>query len=436
MFFVSLSGIYVTIPMMYVALFLLSIERAVSYTGSNTIVSKIVGQSCVTQTILCFLWTLSIVVIIAWATFKGYFTRMLFEDQLTSVLTPAVDKIVNQLDRRSYLCSIDGRLPAGFKILLSIVFILLIAVIVKPLIISLGVQCFKSSFCQSTQAKRTQHRSRATLSFIAILLLNIVFTFPFYVTSVFTSVFSQFGSTRATFSKTLRLTFLLRLVSIVLQCLVFYLLDKEPCPLIMKCIKCAIDLDRRPSKSIRQQVNNGGQSLVAKLKRKDPANDDAYVQTNPTTRRKPVSTRNMTVKDQREIDSTEEVLVADQSVETRSIDDTVVETKVATLKSKRTNKPAPLKLPTQKKRHVDGNNSDDLYANSSLVRPTSDDSTESFSSERSETPPIRRKRVRPASSRPERITKAPLPTVPPKSRATKSTSPSNRLVLSDENSDF
>ena len=435
MSFASLSGMYVTIPILHVALFLLSIERAVSYSGSGTILSKLVARSCVTQTILWFLWALSIVVTIAWLTFKNHFTRILFENQFASVLRLAVDEIVNQLGRRSYRCSIDGRLPAGFKIVLSILFILLVVVIVKALIISTGVQCLIPSCCQRKKANRNQHRSRATLSLIAILLLNVFFSLPFYAASIFTSVFSKFDWSKATFSKILRILFLLRLLSIVFQCLVFYLLDEEPCPLVTKCINCAIGPGRHPSQATRQRVNNSGQSLVAKLKRKDQANDGTYAQINPTTRRKPVSRRKMTVKDLSEIDSTEAVFVANRSVETRSADEIVDETKVVTLKSKASNKPAPLELPTQKKRRVDGNNSDDLYANSLLVRTTCDDSTVSSSSERLATPPIRKKRVRSASSRSKRMTKTHLSTVSPKSPATKSPSRSNRDVLNDENSD-
>lgn len=403
MCFASLSGMYVTIPIMHVALFLLSIERAVSYSGSDTILTKLVAGACVTQMILCFVWALSITAIIAWISLKDHFTRVLFENQFTSVLQPAVDEIVNQLGRRSYRCSIDGRLPAGFKIVLLIVYILLTIAIVKPLIISIGVQRLTPSCCQRAQAKATEHGSRATLSFIAILLLNIFLSLPFYVTSIFTSVFSQFDASKATFSKTLRICFLLRLLSILFQCSVFYLLDEEPCPVFTKCINCAIGPDRRPS--------------------------------NPTTRQKLVPPRKMIVEDQNEIHSIEEVSTVNGSVETISADEIVEETKVVTLTSKATNKRAPVELPTQKKSHVDGNNSDDLYANSLLGSATSGDSSGTSSSDRPKTPPIRRKCVRPASSRPKRITKTPLPSLLPKSRAVKSTSRSNQVVLSDENSD-
>ena len=219
---------YATVPTMYVVLLLLSFERVTNHCKKSA--NKIFGNPGIIQPIILSVWCISIIAVSLFVYVKTKVKewipgkRILQKFTGFGWITPAGQ------------CSIDGQLLPAFKILFLVLFVVLIILIIKALAYTVIYSFFTPSFCEAkdkSKKKKTDHR---TLIFILILLLNLCFSFPFYGISTFNSISDAIKGDKP-FPTMLKISFILRLISIILQCFVFIALESSSWPILDKLIQ-------------------------------------------------------------------------------------------------------------------------------------------------------------------------------------------------------
>jgi hypothetical protein len=231
---------YATVPIMYFVLLVLSFERITTHCKKSA--NKIFGNIFLIQPILFLAWIIGIVV-----TALFIYVKNRVKEPITYVLEKPIFKRFGPLGTTvlSGRCSIDGQLLPAFKILFLILFILLIILIIKSLAYTVIYSFFTPSFCEKKKKDKKQNTDHRTLIFILILLLNLVFSFPFYLISTANSILDAIQGNKP-FPMSLKISFILRLLSIILQCFVFLTLESNSWSLLNKllhyinCKKCAM----------------------------------------------------------------------------------------------------------------------------------------------------------------------------------------------------
>lgn len=94
------------------------------------------------------------------------------------------------------------------------------------------------SCCTSSGKKRKPGDLHLTVLYVLFLFLNICFSFPFYSVSIAHSVFTRFTSTKDLVSTKLKICFLLRLTSIILQCMAFVVIESHSWTLLRRLLFC------------------------------------------------------------------------------------------------------------------------------------------------------------------------------------------------------
>ncbi|CAF2039516.1 unnamed protein product [Rotaria magnacalcarata] len=227
-------GMYVTIPVMHCALFLLSMERLSTRLNSTISWTGIFKKTYLIQIILIFTW----IILIALMT-----TIILLKDQIISYgpdlikdhAPPIVDDVLGRIVSSSYRCSIDGRLSSVFKVLFVILFLILIALIIKSIAISVFYNFFTPDCCKIKKLIKKHDDHNTTLLFAIFLLLNICLSYPFYFISI-TNTVRQFVTREDTYTTSLKVCFLLRICSIIFQCLTFYTCENNSWTLLSRLL--------------------------------------------------------------------------------------------------------------------------------------------------------------------------------------------------------
>jgi hypothetical protein len=211
---------YITIPVMHFALLFLSIERITKLCKSTMAWTRIFTQAYVIQVILFFIWLIFIAIITTIMLVKQQFSFKSIVGKAKDIAPPIFQDIGKKFVS-PYQCSIDGRLSSLFKILFIILFIILIVLIIKSMVVSIFYNFFTPKCCNTTKKKKTSNDHHITLLYIMFLLLNFFFSYPFYFVSMAHSILKHFISTNDTFAMRLKICFILRIISIILQCLAF-----------------------------------------------------------------------------------------------------------------------------------------------------------------------------------------------------------------------
>ena len=188
---------------------------------------------------------------------------------------PIVDSVIDRINARPSQCSIDGRLSSIFKIILLILFVLLVVLLVKSIIFSMGYSLCIPKCCRSKKKKKksaVRHERRVTLLAIIFLLVNVLFSFPYYFASIFSTLLTHFDSTRATFTLTLKICFLLRLMTIIVECLTFSVLDQNSWSLI---IRVGHSMSFRKSAAVTRKIRSTEKSIKPILQRETNHRCDA-----------------------------------------------------------------------------------------------------------------------------------------------------------------
>ncbi|CAF4260398.1 unnamed protein product [Adineta steineri] len=155
--------------------------------------------------------------------------------KVTDIAPPLLYDITKKI-QSPYRCSIDGRLSSVFKILFIILFVILIVLFIKSMIVSICYSFFTPTCCKSEGKKTKQNDLHITLLYVIFLLLNLFFSFPFYFVSMAQSILTRLSSTKDTFSMSLKICFLLRISSIILQCLAFSTIESNSWHLLSRLL--------------------------------------------------------------------------------------------------------------------------------------------------------------------------------------------------------
>jgi hypothetical protein len=237
---------YVTIPVMCFALFVLAIERLTSYCRCGASWTGIFTNTCITQIILICFWVIWIIciaiVLVPYIFVKKQIVESatdLSEKFVPTRFNPMVGKIFS-----SHRCSIDGQLSPIFKILFIILFIILIVLIIKAIAVSTmyslavsNMSSFIKSSCFRNSGNDNKHIDHhMTLIFSIIVLLNLFFSFPFYFISAADSITRLIGKDKP-YPMKLKITFTLRLSSIIIQCLIFYTFESNSWGLLSRLLR-------------------------------------------------------------------------------------------------------------------------------------------------------------------------------------------------------
>ncbi|CAF1092545.1 unnamed protein product [Rotaria sordida] len=212
-------AMYITIPVMHFALFFLSLERLSKRFTSTVTWTRIFTKTYVTQVILIFIWISFIAIITTIILLKEQVWTTI-GNNVQNIAPPIARDVLNKIISPSYRCSIDGRLLSIFKILFIILFIILIVLIIKSMAISIFYNVLTLNFCQIRNKMKKSGDRYMTLLFFIFLLLNVFLSFPFYFVSM-TNTITQLITRKNIYSTNLKICFLLRILSIILQCLTF-----------------------------------------------------------------------------------------------------------------------------------------------------------------------------------------------------------------------
>jgi hypothetical protein len=219
---------YITVPVMHLALLFLAFERITKYCRAAGAWTKIFRTAWITQLIFAFIWLILIAVILTIMFIKNEFSTMSVIKKAKSFIPASV---IGGIDSfiPPYRCTIDGRLSPIFKVLFIILFVVLLALIIKSMAISIFYKFSSSNCCGRNERKDNaeQANRHITLLFIIFLLLNLFLSFPFYIVSMGDSIIRHFVSIKDTFTMRLKICFILRLSSIILQCLIFYTFESK-----------------------------------------------------------------------------------------------------------------------------------------------------------------------------------------------------------------
>ena len=133
-----------------------------------------------------------------------------------------------KVEKKTPICSVDGRLSPVIKIILMILLVLMIVLLIKSLIIGFCNDILKEKICckeSSSQNETQKSNSLSTATFILIILCNTLLTYPFYIFAMGSFIFTNIESTKVVFTKTMKMSFLIRISSILLQSLVILLIE-------------------------------------------------------------------------------------------------------------------------------------------------------------------------------------------------------------------
>lgn len=224
---------YATVPITCLTLLILAIERLTVYLNCRTSWTKIFTSLCASQSILLVFWAICTGTLTIFVYLKIRVTENI--QQLSGKILPkrfnfAFDRMLS-----SNQCSIDGQLLPPFKVLFIVLFIILIVLIIKSIVVSTMYTFIKPSCCKPKKGKKKTINHNMTLIYIIILLLNLILSFPFYFISTIDSVSQLFGGDKPYPTK-LKISFILRLSSIIFQCLVFYILESNSWNLLSKIL--------------------------------------------------------------------------------------------------------------------------------------------------------------------------------------------------------
>ncbi|CAF0909296.1 unnamed protein product [Rotaria sp. Silwood1] len=218
-------AMYITIPVMHCALFFLSLERLSQQLESKLPWTRIFTKSYVIPVILFTIWIIFIAIMATIMLIKGVIFKTI-KNNVNDMAPEIAREFFSKLSSSSYQCSIDGRLSSVFKILLIIIFIILIVLIIKSAAISIFYNIFTSMFFKLKIKIKKPDDRYMTLLCLIFLLLNVCFSFPFYFASMATTI-TQLITRQDTYSTYLKICFLLRISSIILQCLTFITFEKN-----------------------------------------------------------------------------------------------------------------------------------------------------------------------------------------------------------------
>ncbi|CAF3775069.1 unnamed protein product [Rotaria sordida] len=268
-------GMYVTIPIMQFALLFLSLERLQTHFKLSMTWTKIFTKPFLIQVILCAIWIILIALVATFMFIKKQFSFNFFKDKIHSLAPPIVGDVVERMVARRHHCSIDGRLSSVFKTVIIILFIILI---VKPIIFSLGFNLLTPYCCKKKRKDLEKHGDRRTTTLVTIfLLLNLFFSFPFYIVSMFNTILTRIDSTKDTFTLILKICFTLRITNIIFECLAFYIFERNSWNLLRKllyygtCKKCSI-FNASPDDDVMYTKDPDVQDLINRTRL--PSDDD------------------------------------------------------------------------------------------------------------------------------------------------------------------
>jgi len=218
---------------MQFALLFLSLERLSRHFDLPITCAKIFTKPYLIQVILCAIWGFLIALLVTVVFIKKQFSFNFIKDQISHLAPPLVGDVVDRLKRHRHHCSIDGRLSSVFKTIIIILFIILI---VKPILISIGMNVLTPFCCRKQQRQqRESYGERRTTKLVTIfLLLNFFFSFPYYFASMFKSLFTNIDATKDTFTIVLKICFILRILNIIFECLAFYIFERNSWSLLSK----------------------------------------------------------------------------------------------------------------------------------------------------------------------------------------------------------
>ncbi len=285
-------GMYVTIPIMQFALLFLSLERLTKHFKLTMTWATIFTKPYLVQVILCGIWIFLVALLVTFMFIKKQFNFSFVKDQVDRIAPPIIGDLVGKVASRRHHCSIDGRLSSVLKTLIIVLFVILI---VKPIILSIGFNLLTPFCCKNKRKEREKRGDRRTTKLVTIfLLLNFFFSFPFYLTSMFKSIFTSIDSTKDTFTIILKIVFILRITNIIFECLAFYIFERNSWSLLSKlfyyctCKKFPIF----NQKSDDEVVYTKDPTILAIIHKTDHSNteeeeedDDEEIQTTPKKKR-------------------------------------------------------------------------------------------------------------------------------------------------------
>jgi len=256
-------GMYATVPIMCFSLLILSLERLLNRFRSTSVTNRCLTNSLFIQILLITIWIVSITII--------------------SFIVSWKNKLKNPLKRifsMNYQCSIDGQLVPYFKILFLILFIVLIVLIIKSMVVTFVSSIFTPSCFQKNEdkKKKSSKGSHMSLIFVIFLFLNLFISSPFYIVSTGSSI-SKLFQKQQEFSMNLKVTFVLRLLSIIFQCWIFCIFDNDIWLLLDRCIslittKKMNSTDKVPNRRHRSYSTENGIELRSFTKKHEEDDDD------------------------------------------------------------------------------------------------------------------------------------------------------------------
>jgi hypothetical protein len=252
---------------MQFALLFLSLERLSKHFNLAMTWAKIFTKPYLIQVILCAIWIFLIALVVTFMFIRKQFNFNFLKDQISNLAPPILGDLAGRIASRRYHCSIDGRLSSVFKTVIIILFIILI---VKPILFSLGFNLLTPFCCKNRRKDAEKYGDRRTTKLVTIfLLLNLFFSFPFYFASMFKSILTRIDSTKDTFSIVLKICFILRITNIIFECLAFYIFERNSWHLLSKifyygtCKKFPIFNDKSnddayyiKDRGVREIINN------------------------------------------------------------------------------------------------------------------------------------------------------------------------------------
>ena len=226
---------YVTIPIMQFALLFLSLERLSKHLDLSMTWVKIFTKPYLIQVILWAIWIILVAILLTFMFIRTRFSYNFVKDQAKHIAPPIVGDLIDKFGKRKqYHCSVDGRLSSIFKTIIIVLFIILI---VKPIIISISLNLLTPCCCKNKRKQSQQQEERRITAMVTIfLLLNFFFSFPFYFVSMFNSILTRIDDTRDTFNIVLKICFILRITNIIFECFTFYTFERNSWHFITKVL--------------------------------------------------------------------------------------------------------------------------------------------------------------------------------------------------------
>lgn len=225
---------YVTLPILQIALLFLSLERLVKHgklTGNWTNIFK---KAYTTQFILIAIWIILLAVLSTFFFIRQQFSFSFVKDQVENLAPPVFGQAIRKFVKPAHHCSVDGRLSTVFKTAFIVLFVILI---VKPIIISLSCNFLTPCCCKNHERYALTKEDRRTTRLVMIfMVLNLLFSFPFYLASMFYSVLTRIDQTKETFDFVFRICFLVRVCNICLECISFYTMEANSWSCISKML--------------------------------------------------------------------------------------------------------------------------------------------------------------------------------------------------------